>query len=138
MWDGAYAKESDAPKPAKNQPANVQSSFQKDYPNAGSVSWSKYRGDWTATFRNGAWMSTAVYHANGDRKDTRTPITRNEIPKKVLDSIFRKRPGMKLEDAIKVEAPKGAKEIYRVKDIIEGKTQYIFYNSDGSIVKYDY
>ena len=109
VWDGTYAKEGDGPKPSKNQPTQVTSSFQKDYPNATNVSWSKYRGDWTATFRNGASTSTAVYHANGERKDTRTPITRNEMPKKVVDSIFKKRPTAKLDDVVKVEGAKGAK-----------------------------
>lgn len=138
VWEGTYAKESDGPTPSKNQPTQVTGAFQKDYPNATNVSWSKYRGDWTATFRNGASTSTALYHANGERKDTRTPITRNEMPKKVVDSIFKKRPTAKLEDVVKVEGAKGSKEVYRVKDTIEGKSQYVYYNADGLPVKYDY
>jgi hypothetical protein len=38
-------------------------------------------------------MSTALYHANGERRDTRTPITRNEMPRNVLDAIFKRSPG---------------------------------------------
>src|SRR5215212_740071 len=44
---------------SKNQPAKVRAAFQRDYPNGGNVTWSKYRGDWTATFKNGLLMSTA-------------------------------------------------------------------------------
>lgn len=138
VWDGTYSKEGDGPKPSKNQPAKVRSSFQRDYPNASGVSWSKYRGDWTATFRNGAWMSTAVYHANGERRDTRTPITRNEMPRIVLDSIFKRRPDTRLEEVIKVQVPNVVKDIFRIKDIIQGKPTYLYYNSDGVPVKYDY
>jgi len=138
VWDGTYTQEGDGPKPSKNQPAKVRSSFQRDYPNASNISWSKYRGDWTATFRNGAWMSTAVYHANGERRDTRTSVTKNEMPRIVLDSIFKKRPNTRLEDVIKVEIPNVVKDIFRIKDIIQGKPSYFYYNSDGVAVKYDY
>ena len=138
VWDGTFEKETDGPQPSKNQPTQVTAAFKKDYPNATNVSWSKFRGDWTATFRNGASTSTAVYHANGERKDTRTPVTRNEMPRKVVDSIFKRRPTAKLDDVVKVEGAKGAKEIYRVKDIIEGKPQYVYYNAEGLPVKYDY
>jgi hypothetical protein len=138
VWEGTSDKNGAGPKPSKNQPAKVRSNFKADYPNAQNVSWSKYRGDWTATFGNGNFRSTAVYHANGERRDTRTPVTKNEIPKNVLDSIFKKRPDTKLEDVIKVEIPKTVKEIFRIKDIIQGKTQFQYYDSEGKLVKYDY
>ena len=56
-------------KPSKNQPAKVRQAFASDYPGATNVGWSKYRGDWIATFSNNGITSTAVYHANGQRKD---------------------------------------------------------------------
>src|SRR5688572_11357582 len=71
IWDGTSDKDGGGPKPSKNQPAKVRASFSRDYPNAVNVRWSKYRGDWTATFGNGLFTSTAVYHANGQRRDTR-------------------------------------------------------------------
>jgi len=138
VWEGTSDKSGNGPKPSKNQPAKVRSSFQRDYPNAQNVNWSKYRGDWTATFGNGAFRSTAIYHANGERRDTRTPVTKNEMPKTVLDSIFKKRPDTRLEDVIKVEIPKSVKDIFRIKDIILGKPQFTYYDSDGKLVKYDY
>jgi hypothetical protein len=138
IWEGTYVNATDGPKPSKNQPSKVRASFQRDYPNATGVYWSKYRGDWTATFRNGIWMSTAVYHANGDRRDTRTIVTRNEMPKVILDDIFKKKPDIKLEDVIKIQVPKAVKDIFRIKNIIEGKPEYLYYNSDGVVVQYNY
>jgi hypothetical protein len=138
VWEGTSGKNGAGPKPSKNQPAKVRSNFKADYPNAQNVSWSKYRGDWTASFGNGNLLSTAVYHANGERRDTRTPITKNEMPKNVLDSIFKRRPDIKLEDVIKVEVPNTVKEIFRIKDIIQGETQFQYFDSDGKPVKYDY
>ena len=138
IWEGTYTKTTDGPKASKNQPAKVRAAFQRDYPNATNVYWSKYRGDWTATFRNGIWMSTAVYHANGDRRDTRTVMTRNELPKVIIDDIFKKKPETKLEDVIKIQVPKAIKDIFRIKNIVEGKPEYLYYNSDGVVVQYNY
>jgi len=138
VWDGTYTNYGTAPKPSKRQPARVRSSFQRDYPGATGVSWSKYRGDWTATFGNGRWMSTAVYHANGDRRDTRTPVNRTEVPGRVLDSIFKKRPERKLGDIIKIELPQSIGEIFRIKDITGDKPVYLYYNREGREMKYDY
>ena len=138
IWDGTSDKGGKGPILSKNQPAKVRAAFQRDYPNAGNVTWYKYRGDWTASFGNGLFMSTAVYHANGERRDTRTPITRNEMPRNVLDEIFKTRPEARLDDVIKIEVPKAASDIFRVKDIIGGKPNYFYYNSDGQLVKYNY
>jgi len=138
IWDGTSDKEGKGPTPSKNQPAKVRAAFQRDYPNVYNVSWSKYRGDWTATFGNGLFMSTALYHANGERRDTRTPVTRNEMPPIVLDAIFKRSPGTRLDDIIKIEAPNVVTNIFRIKDIIQGKPAYFYYNSDGQLVKYNY
>ena len=137
IWEGTYAKAADGPKPSKNQPAKVRVSFQRDYPNAANVSWSKYRGDWTATFRNGIGMSTAVYHANGDRRDTRTPIIKESIPKKIFD-IITKKPEVQMDGVIKIEVPKVLKDIFRIKTVVDGKPQYVYYNDEGLTVQYNY
>jgi hypothetical protein len=137
IWEGTF-NGVNGPKPSMNQPARVRAAFQRDYPNGTIVSWSKYRGDWTATFGNGLFMSTALYHANGERRDTRTPITRNEMPRNVLDAIFKRSPGTRVEDIIKIEVPNVVTDIFRIKDIIQGKPVYFYYNSDGQLVKYNY
>ena len=139
IWDGTSDNSGKGPMPSKNQPTKVRTAFQRDYPNAGNVSWSKYRGDWTASFGNGLYYrSTAVYHANGERRDTRTPITRNEMPRNIFESIYKSHPGLSLEDIIKIEVPNAAKDIFRIKDILGGKPTYFYYNSDGQLVKYNY
>ena len=138
VWEGTSGKRGKGPKSSKNQPAKVRAAFQSDYPYATNVSWSKYRGDWIATFGNGLVMSTAVYHANGERRDTRTPIKRNEVPRNVLDSIFKRGSSTRLDDIIKIEPPGVTKNIFRIKDIILGNPEYFYYDSDGWLVKYNY
>lgn len=137
IWEGTSEKGGGGPKASKNQPAKVRAAFSRDYPNAGTVSWSKYRGDWTATFRNGFSWSTAVYHANGDRRDTRTMIPRANVPVKIED-IFKKRPDSRLDEVIKIETPKTIKDIFRIKTMVGNTPQYLFYNGDGLQVQYDY
>jgi len=136
VWEGVGDKS--CMKPSKNQPAKVRESFQHDYPNAFNVQWTKCRGDWTATFNGGIFRSTAVYHANGDRKDTRTLIYKEDIPKRVFDGIFKRFPNIHVDDAIKISVPNQIKEIFRIKNILSGNIQYNYYDSDGNPVTYDY
>jgi hypothetical protein len=133
IWEGTSGSQ-----PSKNQPAKVRQAFQRDYPNATNVYWTKYRGDWTATFGNGIWRSTAIYHANGERKDTRTPVTKESIPRNVIDSIFKRHPDTKTEEAVKIELPRVFRNIFRVRNINDGKTEFEYYDADGKLVKYDY
>lgn len=51
----------------KNLPAKVRSSFYRDYPNAGNVSWTKNNGYWIASFPNGLYRTSATYASNGER-----------------------------------------------------------------------
>jgi hypothetical protein len=134
VWEGT----SGLGKPSKNQPAKVRAAFARDYPNATGVTWSKYRGDWTATFHNGIFRSTAVYHANGERRDTRTLVPKTQVPRTILDGIIKRRPGTRLGDIIKIEVPQAVKDIFRVKTSLNGTTQYLFFNADGAQVSYDY
>jgi hypothetical protein len=136
VWDGVG--DNSCMKPSKNQPAKVRAAFQRDYPNTGNVRWTKCRGDWTATFSGSLFRSTAVYHANGERRDTRTPVTRQDIPRRVLDEILKKRPDSRLDEAIRIEVPNAVKEIFRIKNILDGKPQFEFYNADGIRVDYNY
>lgn len=139
VWEGTYKNDGDGPKPSKNQPAKVREAFARDYPGAQNVTWSKYRGDWTATFRNGIYTSTAVYHANGDRRDTRTPVPRQEVPRNIFDDIFKRRPQTQsTEEVIKVELPERNRHLFRFKEIINGVANYFFVDNDGKEVNYNY
>jgi len=138
IWDGTKDHDGGSPKASKNQPAKVRTNFSNDYPNATNVSWSKYRGDWTATFNNGISRSVAVYHANGRRKDTRTVVQKTQLPKIILDGIFKKRPNAQLSDVVKIEAPQTIKDIFRIKTIEGGTTRFSFFDATGKETNYDY
>ena len=132
----ADGKKGGGPKSSKNQPTKARQAFAPDYPGATNVSWSKYRGDWTATFSNNGVTSTAVYHANGQRKDTRTAVDRQQLPVKI-EEIFRKKPSTKLGDITRIDLP-GVRKLFRVKTVEAGTTNYTIYDANGSVVNYDY
>jgi hypothetical protein len=53
-----------------NAPRKVRDAFYRDYPNAQNVRWSKDRGVWTASFKNGGLFggsNSVSYAANGQR-----------------------------------------------------------------------
>lgn len=61
---------------SKNVPAKVREAFNRDYPNASNVSWTKANGDWTATFNGAVFgQKTVTYHANGERVDGTSTTT---------------------------------------------------------------
>ncbi len=119
---------------SKNQPKKVQDALYRDYPSATNVIWSKNKGDYSATFGNGIWRSTAVYHANGERRDTRTPLTRQQLPGgTVWDRIFR-RDNITPTSYIQIERPSVAEKIYR---ILSGNNTVYFYDANGNRVNYN-
>lgn len=60
---------------SKNQPAKVRAAFNRDYPNATNVTWTKDRGNWTASFPNSIYRVNATYSANGQRLNGRSTRT---------------------------------------------------------------
>ncbi len=129
------------PLASKNQPAKVREAFYRDYPNAGNVVWNKYRGDWTATFGSGMFGSrTAVYHANGQRKDTRSVINNDQLPggSTVWERIFNRDRVTPATEVIQVERPGIIDRIFRVGSLGNTTARYLFYNASGQQVQYDY
>ncbi len=133
VWEGVNNRPA-VGKGSKNQPKKVQAALLRDYPGASNVTWSKYKGDYTATFNNGIQRSTAIYHANGERRDTRTPLTRQQLPGTIWDVIF-KRDKIVPTTYIQIERPTVAERIYRV---LAGNNTAYYYNANGVRVQYDY
>ncbi len=62
----------DQAKYSKNIPAKVRAAFNRDFPNASNVQWTKDRGYWTANFGSGIFSraNSVTYKANGTRVTT--------------------------------------------------------------------
>lgn len=55
-----------------NAPSKVREAFNRDYPSAQNVTWTKNRGVWTASFRRSGIFGgtrTVSYEANGTRSN---------------------------------------------------------------------
>ncbi|MGG9972510.1 hypothetical protein ACQ33O_12015 [Ferruginibacter sp. SUN002] len=138
IWGGTSNEGNGNCKSSKNQPRKVRDNFKADYPNAVNVEWCKYRGDWTATFSNRLFgRSTAVYHANGKRKDTRSVTPWIKVPRPVATKIESSNPTIKIGDVVKIELPK-SRDIFRIPVPKTNGTEYLYYEADGTEVKYDY
>lgn len=139
VWEGVAEAGSDCMKPSsKNQPAKVRAAFQRDYPSASFVRWSKCRGDWTASFNNGLFRSTAVYHANGDRRDTRSYVKRENLPVKIIDIILKRMPGSNADGAIKIEIPTYIKDVFRIPNLPGSSQPFLYFDTDGLEIPYNY
>lgn len=116
-----------------NIPTQVRNSFNADYPNAVNTFWTKNRGDWTVTFGHGIWNSTATYHSNGERVDTRTPVRRDQTPRPVQDEIFKRFPQTNPKDILKIEKPKNP-SLFQVKVEQAGIMKTLVFDEKGKLV----
>lgn len=117
----------------KNIPTKVRKGFSADYPGAVNEVWTKNRGDWTVTFNNNVWRSTATYHSNGDRIDTRTPVNQQQTPRPVMDEILRRFPQSNPKDIIKIEKPQNP-NLFQVIVEAMGKKKTLMLNEQGKII----
>ncbi len=132
--NGKSNENSTQPGYTRHQPKKVAAALLRDYPGATNVNWNKYKGDYTATFNNGVWRSTAVYHANGERRDTRTVLTREQLPGSVWDRIF-KRDNITPTQYIQIERPSTVEKIFR---ILSSNNRAYYYDENGNKVTYLY
>ena len=121
-------------KTSKHQPKKVTAALLSDYPNATNIVWKKYKGDYTATFTNGLHRPIAIYHANGQRRDTRTHLTRQELPGTIWDGIF-KRDNITPIRYVQIERPSIAQNIFR---ILTANNVAYYYDENGNKVSYNY
>ncbi len=116
-----------------NIPTQVRNSFNRDYPNAMNAVWTKNKGDWTVTFGNSNWNSTATYHSNGERVDTRTPVRRDETPQPVQEEILKRFPQTNPKDIIRIEKPKNP-NLFQVVVEQAGKIKTMVFDEKGKLV----
>ncbi len=68
--DDRYDRNGSYSKYSNNAPRQVRDAFNRDYPDASNVSWTKDRGVWTANFKRSGLFggnSSVSYRANGQR-----------------------------------------------------------------------
>jgi hypothetical protein len=117
-------------------PSKVQAAFARDYGNASGVTWTKSRGNWTASYNGGLFggaTSIATYHANGARMDTRTAVPLTQIPQPVTIWQQRVGPSIQLGKILRIDMP-GQPELYQVTNRTNGQIVYV--NRSGAVVSY--
>lgn len=68
-------------------PDNVSSAFNKKYPKAEDVNWSKEFNNYQVEFTHKNTPMTALFNMEGDCVETATYIQKDELPEKTLEEI---------------------------------------------------
>ena len=115
-------------------PEAVKVSFVKNFPNVKSVKWSKEsESEFEAEFKKGALKQSANFDASGNWLVTETEIKKSDLPPLIQAAIKKEFEGFKVEEAEKVETPKGV--TYEV-ELEKGKVTYgVEFTAEGKVLK---
>ena len=73
------------------QNAQVQLSFQKDYPDVQNVRWDQDNDQWHGNYRDSRNRNMDVYYDNyGNRRSTHTEWDRKDVPEEVNNRVNRR------------------------------------------------
>ena len=136
IWAGTGVDLNDKSKDVKNIPDGVLASFRQYFPNEEIDNVRKYRGLYAITFSNPVYTTTLVYKGNGTFVEARTVATESDLPALVKDKVSRKS-GYTTSDVVMIENANKEK-FYRVHMKKGDENEFLFYNSQGEQVLYDY
>ncbi len=83
-------------------PSVVKAVFQKSYPAAKEVKWSKEEGLYEVEFKNGKTEMSVLMDQAGTVKEVENEIKKSELPAAVQESIKKDYAGYKIEEAAKI------------------------------------
>ena len=115
-------------------PANVQRSFQRDYPQASDTRWTRNGSQWNANFTdrspkdNGAMVSH--YDHNGRHLDSHIPYDRNDVPSTVRDRMEKRYPHGKDYRYTRIEHS-GGQPLFQVRLNIGGQAKTTYVDEQG-------
>ena len=136
IWAGTGIDLNDKAKDAKNIPDAVLTSFRQYFPNQEIDNVMKYHALYAITFSNEVYTTTLIYKANGTFVEARTVATEADLPVVVRDKVKRKS-GYTTSDVVVIENAHKEK-FYRVHMKKGADSEFLFYNSQGDQVLYDY
>ena len=120
--------------PQQQPPANVQRSFQRDYPQANDTRWSRNGNQWHANFTdrssedNGQMISR--YDHNGRHLDSQIPYDRNDVPSTVRERMERRYPHARDYRYTRIEHY-GGQPLFQVRLNIGGQQKMTYVDEQG-------
>jgi hypothetical protein len=116
-------------------PPPITASFNKDFPQSDSATWTRNNVDTTiysAKYKSAAKWGVTNYNSSGGRLDMRTEVPLIQPPRPVSVYIAKQPAGFRAATIYKIQV-QGRPDIYEV-ETMTGKKIYI--NNDGMEVKY--
>jgi len=136
IWAGTGIDLNSKSKDVKNVPDAVMASFRQYFPDQEIDNVMKYHGLYAITFSNEVYTTTLIYKTNGTFVEARTVATEADLPVVVKDKVKRKS-GYSTSDVVIIENANKEK-FYRVHMKKGVDSEFLFYNSHGDQVLYDY
>lgn len=93
--------------PDKNVPANVKSTFQREYPRATKVKWYKEGDKYEASFDQNNRNNSVLMDGTGNVVETEVEIELIQLPKEVLEYVKTHYPGKQAKEGAKITDAKG-------------------------------
>lgn len=115
-------------------PANVQRSFQKQYPQANDAHWSRSGNRWSANFTdrsprdNGEMVSH--YDNNGRYLDSHIPYDRNDVPSNIRNRMEKRYPHGRDYSYTRIEHD-GGQPLFQVSLNIGGQRKTTYVDDQG-------
>ncbi len=120
--------------PQRDVPSVIVNNFKKSFPKANSVDWEKEGNLYKVEFEMG-WLNdyTVWYNQQGQRVKYEEEISKNKLPKSILDRINTDFKGYRVDDARKIIV--GKTVTYRV-DLNSLKQDWdVVFDSNGKVLK---
>jgi hypothetical protein len=112
-------------------PKEVKVAFEKQYPNASDVKWSKEgQKGYEAGFKVEGKNISVVLDKKGNIKETETSIPVSELAKQIVPFIEKNHPGFNITGAYKIVDSKG-KVTFETEITKNKKTKELIFDQDG-------
>lgn len=110
-------------------PANIQSSFMRDYPTANNVKWQQNNNWWHASYSNNGRTMSTYYNVNGTSYSIALPVIEDQVPADVVSMLE-----TKYNNIYDITQVKGANDqpVYVIRLINNGEMITKRLNADGS------
>jgi uncharacterized protein with ATP-grasp and redox domains len=117
---------------AKDVPANVKSSLEKNYA-VKDVDWDKEGTNYEASFEQNGKDISLLFDASGAVLVTETEIKKDELPQSVLDTLTKDFAAYKIEETAKIET--NGKISYEV-EVEKGKQNFdLIFDVNGKLLE---
>lgn len=114
----------------KDVPSVVQTSFQKQFPDAKNVKWEKEHGNFEAGFKSNGVETSVVINPSGTLIETEKEIKISELPASATAYMTKTYPKQKIKEAAKITNAKG-----EVTYEAEIKDKDVLFDNKGKFLK---